>query len=341
MAPIIAVVRLLARLTKREVKSLSSLGLNNLFFCVVFLVAGGTAQQGFASTLLFQFVLLVPLFFALAADSLDRIPAVRESLWPLGAWERFALRLAGMAMNPAFWLLGGVAALWGGIAAGLCYFLVAVLVQVVVFAGASLRRGFSLRPMRFMPRAPGRLGGIVQLSARQILSTLDFYAALLLALLGAGYRWFAKAPEQEAFPILAMLVAIALSTVAQRMFGLETPGSMARYRLMPLAGWKLLLAKDAAYLAIAAVLVAPLGLRAGMACSFVALACGRSPSLRQRVAQKAWRFTGGDARFGITQVIAGGMAGLASTRLGGWVVVGAALLWVGSLYQGQRWWAEG
>ncbi len=322
-------------------KSLSSLGLNNLVFCIIFLVLGGSARQGFASTLMFQFVLLVPLFFALAADSLDRIPAVRELLWPLGAWQRFALRLAGTAMNPAFWLLGGIAALWGGAVAGLCYFLVAALVQVIVFAGASLRRGFSLRPMRFVPRAPGRLGGLVQLSARQILSTLDFYAALLLAVLGASYRWFAKAPEPEAFPILAILVAIALSTVAQRMFGLETPGSMARYRLMPLAGWKLLLAKDAAYLALAAVLVAPLGLRAGMACSLMALACGRSPSLRDWVPQKTWRFTGGDARYGIAQVLLGAIAGLGSTRLSGWVLLGAALLWVGSLYQGQRWWAEG
>ena len=334
MARVAAAVRLLWRLTKRDLKSLKTIGLNNLFFCMIFLIAGGSAQQGFASTLLLQIVVLLPMLFAMGAGALERVPVTREALWPLAGWERLVVRVAAVAMNPAFWLVGGLMGLWGGVAAGIGYVLVALCVQVIVFVG-SFGAGWS--PLRWLPVLPGRLGGIATMGLRQMMRTLDFWAAVLLCAGGVGYRWLAKAPEPEAFPILAMMVAVALSTAAQRMFGLETAGSMARYRLMPLAAWEIVLAKDAAYLAVAAVLVTPLGFGPGITFSLVALAVGRWPSLKEKKRQRAWRFSEGNLRFGVGQVLAGGLMGLGCARLGGWFLVAAAVGWMVSVWAGGRW----
>ncbi len=234
MARLGAALRLLWSLTKRDLRSLSTIGFNNLFFCMIFLLVGGSSKQGFQSTFLFQLVLLVPMMFAMGADALGRIPRAREALLPLDGHSRVMLRVAGVAMNPAFWMVGGAMALWGGVAAGIAYVGMAVLAQALVLVGSVTPR---LPAVGRLPLLPGRLGGIAAVGLRQLMRTLDFWAALLLCVGGTAYRWLAPAPEPEAFPIVAMLVAIALSTVAQRMLGQERAGSMARYRLLPLAGW--------------------------------------------------------------------------------------------------------
>jgi hypothetical protein len=236
-------------------------------------------------------------------------------------------------------VLGLGIGVWAGAVAGIVMAGLAVTVQMVVFAVSLL--GGRPSEVALAPRPPGRMGGLVQVQIRHLLSTLDFYTACLLCAVGCAYRWIAKSPDGEAFPILAMLVAIALSTFAQRSFGLETPGSMARYRLLPLAGWRLLLAKDAAYLAVAAALVAPLNFRAGMSFSLMAVALGRYPSLRENVAQRPWRFTGGSVRHGVLQILGGGLVGLGSFRVSAWFLVGAIVIWVGSVWLGDRWWRDG
>ena len=48
--------------------------------------------------------------------------------------------------------------------------------------------------IRWTPKLPGRLGGLVQKNLRQMLSTLDFWAALLLTVSGTAYRVFGGAP---------------------------------------------------------------------------------------------------------------------------------------------------
>jgi hypothetical protein len=340
LARIAAVLRLLVLLTRRGLKSLSSLGLNNLFFCVLFLFQGSTPKTAFWTALPFFVILFVPLLFAMAADTLVLIPAVRETLWPLIPRERVVIRILGLALSPAFWLFGIVLTLWQGSAIGLAFVALAAIIQLAVFLGSRLAKKFQFYPLRWVPAVPGRLGGLIQIELRHILSTLDVYTALMLSLAGSAYRIFATSPQPDPFPVVAVLIAIALSTIAQRSFGLDSPGSFARYRLLPLPGWQLLLAKDAAYLAITAVLVVPLSFKAGMTFSFLALAIGRYPSLRQRVPQKPWRFTSGDPRFGALQVIFGGVAGLASVRTSIGFLYLAIVLYAASLYMGNRWWRQ-
>src|SRR6202000_1399479 len=92
------------------------------------------------------------------------------------------------------------------------------------------------------------------------------------------------------------------------------------------------------FLVAASMLVLPLGLRAGLAFSLVALAVGRYPSLPQRRGQRRWRFTGGDPRFGIAQVLLGGMAGIGSARIGYSVMAAAFTLYAASVFFGHWLW---
>src|SRR5207253_9113075 len=125
-----------------------------------------------------------------------------------------------------------------------------------------------------VPRFPGRWGGLVSKDLRQLLRVLDFYLALLLSLSGMAYRIFGRQAEPAAFPILAIMVVLALSTYAQCLFGLDWPDGWDRYRLYPLRGRHLLLAKDGAFLLPAMVLVAGLDPLAGFAAALAALAIG-------------------------------------------------------------------
>jgi len=78
--------------------------------------------------------------------------------------------------------------------------------------------------------------------------------------------------------------------------------------------------------------VALLSLRTGIAFGLVAIAVGRYPSLRQRANQRRWRFVGGDPRFGVAQVLLGGLAGIGAARTGLWVLAVAFALYVVSIF---------
>jgi hypothetical protein len=338
LARVAAVARLLALLAKREVRGIRSVGTNNLFLLGLFLISGSTARRAFLNTLPFQWMLIMPLLVAMSVEAQDRIPEVRRLLWPLGAAEKAAVRLMSLALNPGFWLLGTVMSLWGGLAAGMFYAGMAVVVQSgTLWLRVGSRAGWSVQPLRWIPRFPGALGGIVQVELRGILRTLDVYAALLVCLAGTCYRGLARAPQTDAFPVVAIVVALALSTYAQRSFGLDRAGTVVRYRLLPLRGWRLLLAKDAAYLVVVLLLVLPLGVVPGMTVALVAVTIGRHPALRQSAPQRAWRFTGGDLRFGLAQIMVGALAGIASIRLGAWVIAVAGVAYGASVWMGGRW----
>jgi len=165
-------------------------------------------------------------------------------------------------------------------------------------------------------RTPLKVGGIAQEMWRGLQGTLDFWAALLIAVTGTLYRLFGRAPEPEAFPILSLFVGIAMSTIAQRMLRLDEGRALLRYRLLPIAGWKLLVTLDMTFLIPLAVMVSLLNLRTGVAFGLIAIAVGRYPSLRQRANQRRWRFVGGDPRFGVAQVLLGGLAGIGAARRG-------------------------
>ncbi len=87
-----------------------------------------------------------------------------------------------------------------------------------------------------------------------------------------------------------MVAMLALSTWARTIFGLDGSAGLTRYRLMPIRGWQLLVAKDVAYLVIALVVAAPLSIPGAMGTALIALAVGHKTTVRTPRPQLRWRF---------------------------------------------------
>ena len=137
MAAFLALLRLLRQVARRELSSFSSVGLNNLLFCTVFLMSGTGAakhQQGFWSTLLFQLILLTPLLVSSSLDAQQRLPRVRMESWPLSEAQRFALGLVSFALNPLLLLVVVVYLVWIGVAAAAFFLLLGILLHALAYA---------------------------------------------------------------------------------------------------------------------------------------------------------------------------------------------------------------
>jgi hypothetical protein len=285
MARSAAILRALGTAFRREWKTVGSIGVNAFFWVTVLLL-------GQAGGFLYLIMGLVMLFPA-STDPMRKIPASRLGLWPLDRRDRVVLRAVSPWLNPITWLLAGLAvwAIRGRVTGGL-----------LALAAGMVAAGFLLsdwRPAgkpaiwRGIPGFPGPMGQLIRKNVREILSTLDFYVALLLALTGLVYRVAHLSLPPEAFRDLGLLVLLALCTYAQSLFGLDGDGGLARYRLLPVRGWQILLAKDAAFLTIALALLLPLEPISGMAGAMVALAVGHSASVHDHREQTRWRFSGG------------------------------------------------
>lgn len=323
----------------KELSSSSSVGLNNFLFCILFLMSGSRRpRDAFWSTLFFQIVLLAPLLVTFSIDTQHRLPLHRVAIWPLTNAKRLLLSSISFALNPLFIVLFLGFLFWMGFSIALSFVLVGLVIHVAVYLVGRPSLRLKMPAGISIPRAPGKLGGIAQTMWRELAATLDFWTALLVAVSATLYRTLGHAPEPDAFPILSLFVGISMSTVAQRMLSLDEGRPMLRYSLLPIPAWKLLVAQDATFLIVLAIMVSPLSLRTGVAFGLLAIAVGRWPSLRQRVNQRRWRFIGGDPRFGIAQVLLGGMAGIGAARLGLIVLVPAFALYVGSVFWGQVLW---
>ncbi len=339
---IFAILRALLRAVRRDLATFESVKVNN-FFLFVALLMYGALESGVRPASAYPFLVFLGflLLFPLSSDPLDKIPPPRLALWPLARRQRFALRLASLALSPILWLTFGIMLL-AAPAVALSFLALAIAIQaMIVLCGRLAARAPAWNPQRHIPQFPGRLGGIVRNQMREMLSLLDPYLALLLSVAGSAYRFLTAHPDPDAFPILAMLVALALSTCAQCLFGLESASGVSRYRLLPLRGWHILLAKDAAWLGILLVLVLPLAPGPGMTFGFVALAIGHFPSVARLQPQRRWRFTSGTLIFGVAQVLLGFMFGLAERQQGIWFLLGGAAAWMASLYRCGRSWEGG
>jgi hypothetical protein len=172
-----------------------------------------------------------------------------------------------------------------------------------------------------------------------MLSVLDVYIAALIAIGGTAYRFLAPQADAAAFPILAMVVALAISTYAQCLFGLDlTSSAMTRYRLLPLAGWEILLAKDLAYLGLLLFLVLPLAPGPGMTFGLAALAIGHFSSVCLPAAQQRWRFTGSRLLPGVIQALVALALGFGEYQSGIIYLAIAAALYGWSLWFFGRAW---
>ena len=342
MAQILALLSLLKKLMLKELGSISSVRFNNFLFCTLFIMSAGMgsgqSKAAFWSTLFFQLILIAPLLVTFSIDTQRRLPAERLATWPLTSTQRLWLSLVSFALNPFFIVLFLGYLFWMGLAAGLFFVLLALIVHTTVYAVGRLPFKLRIHASLGVPWTPLKVGGIAQEMWRGLQGTLDFWVALLIAVIGTLYRLFGQAPEPEAFPMLSLFVGIAMSTVAQRMLRLDEGRALLRYRLLPIAGWKILVTQDMTFLISLAVMVSLLSLRTGVAFGLVAIAVGRYPSLRQRANQRRWRFVGGDPRFGVAQVLLGGFAGIGAARTGLWVLAVAFAIYLVSIFWGEMLW---
>ncbi|MCP5114597.1 MAG: hypothetical protein GY953_27530, partial [bacterium] len=136
------------------------------------------------------------------------------------------------------------------------------------------------------------------------------------------YRFASAEPEPKALLMLSMMVVLALSSYAQCLFGLDGETELTRYRLMPLRGWEILVAKDIALLVVVLILTTPLAPLAGLAAASAALAMGYWTSIRKPVPQLKWRFCSGSSLLlGILQTGAVLFAGCATFLTAPWIAL--------------------
>jgi hypothetical protein len=342
MARVLALLFLLKKLVLKELSSFSSVRFNNFLFCILFIMAApietGMPKGAFWSSLFFQIVLLAPLLVTFSLDTQHRLPPERVATWPLTRTQRLLLSSVSFALNPLFIVLFLGYLFWMGLAAGLLFLILALIVHGAVYAVGRLPFKIRTPAGLSISRTPLEVSGIAQETWREMLGTLDFWTALLIAVSGSLYRLFGRAPKPETLPILSLFVGIAMSTIGQRMLRLDEGRALLRYRLLPIAGWKLLVTQDMTFLIPLSAMVSLLSLRTGVAFGLVAIAVGRYPSLRQRANQRRWRFVGGDPRFGVAQVLLGGLAGIGAARTGLWVLAVAFAFYVVSIFWGEQLW---
>ena len=324
MARTAAILRALALAYRRDWTAIQSLAGNNFFLATAFFLR----QAGGFIYLILGLILLFPL----STDPMRKIPPSRLAQWPLQAGERRLLRLVSPWVNPMTWIIAGLAIWTAGrsITVGLWALIAGVFVAGFVLSDLPFAPARSL--WRPIPNFPGRLNQLIRKNIREMLSTLDFYCALILALSTIGFRIAGVEMPGEALMAMTLLVVLALASYAQCLFGLDGAGGLSRYRLLPVRGWQLLAAKDAAFLLVAIPLTLLLAPLAGIAAACMALAIGHSPAVERPRTQTRWRFTtGAPIGNGVVQII--GMAMAASTVSSYPVVVlGCIAAWLGSLW---------
>ncbi len=326
------IVKALSIAIKRDLASFESLKLNN-FFLFVGLLVWGALESGVEPVSAEPLIMLLGflMLFPLSSDPLSKIPPDRLAMWPIGLGQRIALRLMSFALSPVAWLAIVILLKTAKpVVAGSFVFL-AVFIQ----ASTVMLRSPQGNPLRRIPRFPGQIGGLIRNNLRQMFLVLDTYVAILMSAGGCAYRFLGSRPDPVAFPIVAMLVGLALSTYGQCLFGLDLASSsstMTRYRLLPLPAWKILLSKDVALMGLLIVLVLPLDLFAGATFELTALAIGHHSSVLLPMAQKRWRFTGSRLFPGVVQALAGTTLGFAEFQRGRVFLLGAAMLYSFSLF---------
>ena len=326
MARLLAILGALWRAQRRDQKSFESVASNNFFIVTAFFL-----QK--AGTFIYLILGLV-LLFPLSTDPLRKIPPSRLSLWPLENGERRLLRILSPWVNPVTWIIAGLA-VWmarGSVSIGLWAVIAGVIVIGFVLSEIPTPAHGMLRRV---PQFPTMLNHLIRKNLREMFATLDFYCALVLSLMAALYRFFGPPLPPAALTPLTILVVLALSSYAQCLFGLDGDGGLGRYRLLPLAGWQILAAKDAAFLLIAIPLTLPLAPIPGLSASLVALALGHGPSVTEHREQTRWRFSSGaSVLYGFVQAAMMAMAAANDQRL---VLPSAILAWAVSLfYYGRR-----
>ncbi len=305
MARVSAVLKAVGRLVWRDLRRLQFVAGNNFFiFAIV------VAQSGFL-----LFVGGLTLLFPLSADPMRKIPPDRLALWPLSGKERLVLRIGSVWLSPAAWIVVCVFIWSGDVSLGIeTAALVLVVCFIVLVASEAIRRAPGLSGLKHLPSLPGTIGLLVQKNLREMFEVLDSYCAIALSVTAAAYR-FAVGLEPDALMGMAMLVVLSLSTYAQCLFGRDAASGLLRYRMLPLRGWKVLAAKDAAFLVVVTLLTLPLAPLVGIAAALAALGVGHHMSVLRPTPQARWTFTSGALLpHGVVQTVALIAAAVATWR---------------------------
>jgi hypothetical protein len=320
----IAILKALIVAWRRDWTAFQSLAGNNFFLLTVFLLR----EAGVFVYLVMGLIVLFPL----STDPLRKIPRSRLALWPLTRGERWLLRVASPWINPLTWALAALA-IWGAgrvVSGGMWAALAGLFAAIFIVSALPLPAPAGL--FRRIPPFPGPLEQLVRKNVREIFSTLDFYCALALSLAVLAWRMAGPPLPAEARLAMTVLVVGAMSSYAQCLFGLDGPGGLARCRLLPIARWQLLLAKDAAFLAVVVPLTLPLAPLPGFGAALVTLAIGHAPSVERPRHQHRWRFTSGGALGnGIVQLIGLAMTANAIESTSAWFLAASIAVWAASL----------
>ena len=329
IARVSAILGALTKASWREVRSLGSIAGQNFFLFVLF-VAMQPESAGF-----FLLLVLVVLLFPLSSDPMLKIPEERLASWPVTRREWGVVRAGTFLLSPISWLAAVLlvrvgwraAALMAG-AGGVFY------LAKVIFGSLAMKWTYRMPTL-----LPGLFGQIVRIQLREMLHTLDPYVAGVLMAATVLYRIFGKPLDPAAPRVMALVVALALSTIGQVLFGIDGRGGVDRYRLWPLRGWQILLAKDLAYIAMLSVLVGPLDFVSGLFGGLAALAIGHYQSVSKIVPQARWRFTSGAlATSGLLQTLALFFVGFQVRTEGAPLAAACLLTWMGSVvFYGRQW----
>jgi hypothetical protein len=323
IARIRAVLKWLARSTKRNQKTFSFRG-NNIF-CVAIAMAFmlDTALAGILIGLMAVIVVL-----PMSSDPLRAIPPSRGALWPLEAGDRRLLRFLSPFLNPITWLVLGLV-IWKRVSWGLAAFAGGIVLTGFFLSAKSPGRGTFWRSL---PRFPSPLNQLIRKNLREMLSTLDFVTAALIAIAALGWRAAGMLPKEAFFPF-TFVAMLALSTCALSLFGLDGAPGLRRYSLLPVRGWQILLAKDIAYIAISLLVALPLYIPGALAAALIALATGHRASVSHQQPQLRWRFQAGPS-FGdaITQIVTMTMVGAAVAYSSVFYLAPCVVIWAISLW---------
>jgi hypothetical protein len=172
-----------------------------------------------------------------------------------------------------------------------------------------------------------------------MLTSLDIYLALVLSLCSIAYRGLAAKPDPAAFPILAILIALAAGSYAQCLFGRDLESSaVTRYRILPIPGRTILFEKGLAFLLITFLLTAPVHAVVGLTYGFAALAFGHHASIIHAAPLRAWRFSGSRLYIGVIQGVFGIILAFGAAERGSRYLCASAGLYALSLFVYGRIW---
>jgi hypothetical protein len=326
---VVGLLKALGLVSWRDVRSLGSIGGQNFFLFVLFV-----ALQP-ESAIFFALILGVILLFPLSSDPMQKVPGERRASWPLLGWEWAAVRVWSLVLSPIVWL-----AIFLLVRAGWRVSALAIAGGASAQVLTYLARRFSktLDWLHFIPAPPGATGAIMRLQWREMLRTLDPYVALVLVVSTELYRFSGKPLDPAALHIMSLVTSVAMSTQTQVLFGIDGQGA-ARYAQWPIRGWRILLAKDLAFLVLLGLFVMPLDFVSGLVSGIAALAIGHRRSVVKPVRQAAWRFTSGALLpDGAIQVAVLFAVGNSARTVGLPLIALCILAWLASLlFYGWQW----